>query len=59
MPPSPDRPRAMPTERIAEELVRILAERPEVAVVLAEILGPPLALREPPPPPDPDEAQSR
>ncbi|NOX45091.1 MAG: hypothetical protein GXO72_05115 [Caldiserica bacterium] len=49
----------MTKERIAEELARILAERPEVAVVLAEILGPPLALREMPPPPDPDEAQSR
>ncbi|MGY4707058.1 hypothetical protein ACVNPS_04810 [Candidatus Bipolaricaulota sp. J31] len=51
----------MSTERIAEELARLLEERPQVAVVLAEVLGPPLALREelPPPPGSPEEPQSR
>jgi len=48
----------MPKERISEELVRLLKEKPQVAVILAEILGPPLVLREEPLP-DPEEAQSR
>jgi|GEM_PF-2625383 hypothetical protein len=50
---------AMPKEKISEELVRLLKEKPQVAVILAEILGPPLVLREEPPPPDLEEAQSR
>jgi len=41
-------------------LKRLLAEQPQVAVVLAEILGPPLALREGPPPEEPPpEDQSK
>ena len=42
-----------------EYLHRILRERPQAAVVLAEILGPPPSLRGGPRLPEPEEPQPR